>query len=84
MIPPLEDISPRISDILEGHTREEIHDAWGSPHRVVTREQYGYFCDVYWPDALHVVTVYYNTWAMDAGTADARTVPVLYISLSEA
>ena len=83
-IPPLEEagLSPRLSLALEGHTREEVHAAWGDPHREVTTKWDG-LCDVYWPDRLHGITIYYDTESMDAGTADERTVTVLYVSRSE-
>ena len=82
-IPPLEDIgwSSRLPAVLPGHTREEVHAAWGEPHKETVNEQQDYFCDVYWPDESHSVVVYYDTKSMDAGTADERT--VLYVSLGE-
>ena len=40
-------------------------------------------CDVCWPDRLHGITIYYDMESMDAGTADERTVSVLYVSQSE-
>lgn len=85
-IPPLEDTgwSHRLPAILEGHTREEVHAAWGRPHKEAANEELRYFCDVYWTDESHSIAVYYDIGSMDAGTADARTVPVQYVSLGEA
>ncbi|MCI8813233.1 MAG: hypothetical protein HFG12_08365 [Oscillibacter sp.] len=40
-------------------------------------------CNVYWPDELRGITIYYDTESMDAGTADECTVSVLYVSQSE-
>lgn len=82
-IPPLEEIGldSRLPLALEGHTRQEVHAAWGGPHREVTT-QWGELCDVYWPDELHGITIYYDTESMEAGTADEYA--VRSVSRSEA
>ena len=56
--------------------------AWGDPHREMTTKWDG-LCNVYWPDELRGITIYYDTESMDAGTADECTVSVLYVSQSE-
>lgn len=85
-IPPLEDTgwSFSLPVILEGHTREEVHAAWGEPHKEAANEEPGCFCDVYWTDESQSIAVYYDIGSVDAGAADARTVPVQYVSLGEA
>lgn len=64
---------------LEGRTREEVHAAWGEPDGCLS----GFFGDIYTVNDFSNIIIYYNSELLNEGTADIRTIPVLYVVYSE-